>query len=231
MDFGRRESGLDESQPHCGLFDSLAEIALVEGESEIAVLKHVVGARLVVASAGCLSFQVDALSSARGRDLGAESIMPAGELLRCSPPFPERRFAQCTACFTGGEFQRRVALLTMEKKPPLRLRGLDSVEVLGQRVPAATDICSRLLGLAFLSRDSSGVGLFIPQCRSIHTFGMRFALDIHFVDDEGREVRRFLSVPGGRVVFSPDAAGVLELPSTSPLALAPRNRGENPIRP
>ena len=61
MDLGVRQAGLDESEADGGLFDALAEVTFVERETQVAVLEHVVGARLIVASSGCFSFQVEAL--------------------------------------------------------------------------------------------------------------------------------------------------------------------------
>ncbi len=48
------EALLDEAEFDRGLLDALGEVVLVEGEAELAVLEHVVGARLVVSSAGRL---------------------------------------------------------------------------------------------------------------------------------------------------------------------------------
>jgi uncharacterized protein len=39
----------------------------------------------------------------------------------------------------------------------------------------------RLLGLAGLPTLAAGMALLIPRCRSVHTFGMRFDLDVLFV--------------------------------------------------
>jgi uncharacterized membrane protein (UPF0127 family) len=39
----------------------------------------------------------------------------------------------------------------------------------------------RLLGLAGLGALPPGTGLLIPRCRAVHTFGMRFPLDVLFV--------------------------------------------------
>lgn len=40
-------------------------------------------------------------------------------------------------------------------------------------------------------RGRSGIdgALVIPHCRWVHTFGMRFPIDIAYVDDEGRVVK------------------------------------------
>ncbi len=82
-------------------------------------------------------------------------------------------------------------------------------------VPVATSARSRLLGLAYLDREHAGAGLLIPRCRSVHTFGMRFALDLVFLDEgfSPIEVRR--GVLPRRVARAGRAAMVLELPATS----------------
>jgi uncharacterized protein len=99
------------------------------------------------------------------------------------------------------------------RRPAPRLRRLSVLDVLGFEVPVATGIRARLLGLAWLDRDQAGSGLLIPGCSSVHTFGMRFELDLVFLDREGRprSVRR--RVPPRRVVFDRGAAAILELPS------------------
>jgi uncharacterized protein len=96
---------------------------------------------------------------------------------------------------------------------PLRFRGLDRKAVLGYEVPAATSLLSRLLGLALLRRGRAGSGLLIPRCRSVHTFGMRFPLDLIFLDAGGRVIELRRSVPPCRVIRCPGAMAVLELPS------------------
>jgi hypothetical protein len=39
----------------------------------------------------------------------------------------------------------------------------------------------RLLGLSWLAAPPGGRGILIPRCRSVHTGGMRFSIDIAFV--------------------------------------------------
>jgi uncharacterized protein len=72
---------------------------------------------------------------------------------------------------------------------------------------------ARLLGLALLDRERAGPGLLIPRCRSVHTFGMRFALDLAFLDRTGAVISRRAAVAPGRVVAHRRAAAVLELPA------------------
>jgi uncharacterized protein len=94
-----------------------------------------------------------------------------------------------------------------------RFRRLPMTTVLGFEVPVATSRWSRLLGFALLAREKAGEGLLIPSCRSIHTCGMRFPLDLIFIDREGQVVELLRSFPPWKIVRCPEAAAVLELPS------------------
>ena len=81
----------------------------------------------------------------------------------------------------------------------------------------------RLLGLAGLQALPAGTGLLIPHCRSVHTFGMRFELDVLFVTVDHGSLRvhdRRLRVGPCRIVRVSHAArakpglAALEVPST-----------------
>jgi uncharacterized protein len=69
---------------------------------------------------------------------------------------------------------------------------------------------ARLRGLA-LRRQPVDEPLLIPRCRSVHTFGMRFALDLVWLGRGGRVLRIDREVPPWRVRFCPGAIEVLEL--------------------
>jgi uncharacterized membrane protein (UPF0127 family) len=71
----------------------------------------------------------------------------------------------------------------------------------------------RLVGLALRRRPPPGRALLLPRCRSVHTFGMRFALDLVWLDAHGRVVRVDREVPPWRVRSCRRAAAVLEVPS------------------
>ncbi len=87
------------------------------------------------------------------------------------------------------------------------------MDVRGRRVPVAISRRARLLGLSLLDRRRAGSGLLIPGCRGVHTFGMRFALDLVFLDFDLRPVSLHRAVPPRRLVFERRAQAVLELPS------------------
>lgn len=94
-----------------------------------------------------------------------------------------------------------------------RLRGLPVAAVLGREVPVARTFRSRLLGLARLDREQAGCGLLIPRCSSVHTFGMRFELDICFLGEGDRLLAVWRKIPAGRVISCRRASSVLEIPA------------------
>lgn len=100
-----------------------------------------------------------------------------------------------------------------DREPAARFAGLEQRLVLGRLVPVAAGPLSRLLGLAHLDRDRAGPGLLLERCNSIHTLGMRFALDVFFLDAAGRVVRTELGVGHRRLLREPRAHAVFEVPS------------------
>jgi uncharacterized protein len=79
------------------------------------------------------------------------------------------------------------------------------MELLVARSPWA-----RLRGLALRRDPPIGLALMFPRCRSVHTFGMRFAVDVVFLDSHGAPLRIERSIPRGRVVADRRASAVVE---------------------
>jgi uncharacterized membrane protein (UPF0127 family) len=94
-----------------------------------------------------------------------------------------------------------------------RLERLPRADRRGARVYVARGLRARVLGLAGLPEDAlePGEGLLLLRCRSVHTFGMRFALRIVFLDRRGRVVGVRERVPPRRLVCCRRAYAVLEL--------------------
>ena len=105
-----------------------------------------------------------------------------------------------------------------------RLQPLPRRLVAGRVVPVAVSRRARLLGLARLQREQAGAGLLIPRCSSVHTFGMRFQLDLVFLDGEGHPMSRRRRVPPRRLVWQRGAAAVLEIPARGGAAPSPNLR-------
>ena len=94
-----------------------------------------------------------------------------------------------------------------------RLRRLSVATALGREVRVAVGPRARFLGLAHLDRDQAGPGLLIPRCSSVHTFGMRFPLDLYFLGGDGEVVAIRWGVPARRLAICGRARAVLELPA------------------
>ena len=94
---------------------------------------------------------------------------------------------------------------------PRRLRRLpERRDAGGPRVFVACSFRARLLGLALLKEMPADCALLLPGCSSIHTFGMRFPIDVIFLDRQGRVLRVDRCVGPGRVLLCRGAAEVLE---------------------
>lgn len=79
------------------------------------------------------------------------------------------------------------------------------------RVLRAVTFPQRLRGLLGREALTRRYGLWIEPCRAVHTFGMRAAIDLVFVDRRGLVLRTDARQAPGRVRICTDARGVLEL--------------------
>jgi uncharacterized membrane protein (UPF0127 family) len=88
----------------------------------------------------------------------------------------------------------------------------------GRQVASAVGVADswwpRLRGLIARPPLQGGEGLLLLDCGSVHTVGMRYPIDVAFLDAEGRVVRSLAALPPGRVSLGGrGAAHALELPA------------------
>lgn len=91
-------------------------------------------------------------------------------------------------------------------------RNLDTGAIVADRVAVADTHATRAVGL--LSRDGldPGEGLWIVPSRGVHTFWMRFAIDVIALDDRGIIIDRVTEMKPWRIRLPRrGTAGVLEL--------------------
>jgi uncharacterized membrane protein (UPF0127 family) len=80
----------------------------------------------------------------------------------------------------------------------------------GLRVAEARSRPARMKGLAGLDTMPPTAALHIPRCRSVHTFTMRFPLDLIWLDRDGRPVRVDRAVAPRRLKGCAKARSVVE---------------------
>jgi uncharacterized membrane protein (UPF0127 family) len=69
----------------------------------------------------------------------------------------------------------------------------------------------RFVGLAWRRHPPDGWALLFPRCRSVHTFGMGFAIDVVFLDRWGWPIAVQRCLKPRRLVSCRRAAAVVEL--------------------
>lgn len=85
--------------------------------------------------------------------------------------------------------------------------------VLGARVGLADAMGTRARGLIGRPRPGQGEGLMLSPCRAIHTLGMRYAIDVIFLDRDGCVVALYPELRPGRFAWHPKATFALEVPT------------------
>lgn len=84
--------------------------------------------------------------------------------------------------------------------------------VLAQQLSIADTFWSRLRGLLGTASLPGGRGLLISPCSSIHMFGMRYSIDVVFLDKEWRVLKILPFLPPGATGRCSGSTYVLELP-------------------
>lgn len=86
--------------------------------------------------------------------------------------------------------------------------------VLASTARFADSYFSRLLGLLISPALPDKSGLVLQPCSSIHTLGMRFAIDALYIDHNNRVLHAIQSMKPWRIgPIDPYAAYVIELPA------------------
>ena len=71
--------------------------------------------------------------------------------------------------------------------------------VIAADVNHANGFFGRLRGLMYKKSMPKGEALLIDRCNSIHTFGMRFSIDVLFLDPAGRILKAVHALGPGRI--------------------------------
>jgi uncharacterized membrane protein (UPF0127 family) len=85
--------------------------------------------------------------------------------------------------------------------------------VVCRRCDVADGPLTRMRGLLGRSQLTDGQGLLLQPAGSVHTFFMRFPIDVVFLDRDGLVTRVVPALRPWRAAGSPKARAVLELPA------------------
>ena len=85
--------------------------------------------------------------------------------------------------------------------------------VLGVSIAVADTSAARRRGLLKRNHLAEGEGLWIVPCEAIHTFRMRFPIDVVFLGKDKRVTKVVSRLKPSRVALSWRARSVLELPA------------------
>jgi uncharacterized membrane protein (UPF0127 family) len=93
-------------------------------------------------------------------------------------------------------------------------RNLDTGAIVADNVAVAATHAERAVGLLSRTGLDPGEALWIVPSRGVHTWGMRFAIDILALDDRGVVIDRVEALKPWRIRLPRrGTAGVLELPT------------------
>jgi hypothetical protein len=81
------------------------------------------------------------------------------------------------------------------------------------RALIAESFAQRAVGLLMHSRLQPRAGIWFDRCSTVHSLGMRMAIDLVFLDGDFRIVRTITAWGPSRIAHCSQAASVLELAS------------------
>jgi uncharacterized protein len=102
---------------------------------------------------------------------------------------------------------------------PLIARNIDTGAIVASHVAVAATHAERAVGLLSRSGLEPGEALWIIPSRGVHTWGMRFAIDVLALDEHGVVIDRVEALKPWRIRLPRrGTAGVLELPTGTLIA-------------
>jgi uncharacterized membrane protein (UPF0127 family) len=95
----------------------------------------------------------------------------------------------------------------------LRVNNVTRGKLLADRAAIANTSSTRRTGLLKHTRLDAGDGLWIVPSEGVHTFGMKFAIDVLFLDKKRRVKKMRPNMVRGKIAFSLLSHSTLELPA------------------
>lgn len=106
---------------------------------------------------------------------------------------------------------------------PMKISNLRNGRIVANDARVARSIISRIIGVIGQREFASGTALVIPGCRQVHTFFVRFPIDLVFTDKHSTVIQVLADVsPCCMTGYYLKATQVIELPAGSVSAFAIR---------
>jgi uncharacterized protein len=122
---------------------------------------------------------------------------------------PKRSFdAPKTACTECGLLHASIIMGSLK----LRVRNLTKNTLLADRADIADTSVTRQRGLLKHAGLAEGEGLWIVPCEGVHSFFMKFAIDVVFINKKRVVTKLRPNMVKSRIAFSVRAHSTLELP-------------------
>ena len=90
--------------------------------------------------------------------------------------------------------------LNLDNRKTYRVLVDDEGIILAEKCKLASDFLSRFKGLMFRGEIEDGEALLIVPCNSVHTFFMRFPIDLVFIGQDGTVVKEERNMEPGRII-------------------------------
>src|SRR5687768_12580584 len=99
--------------------------------------------------------------------------------------------------------------------PRLALYTAGGTRLVASELESAFDSASRKRGLLGRTGLAAGHALIIAPCNGVHTFGMRFPIDIIYAARDGRVVKLTPNLVRNRISLAPRAFATIEMATGS----------------
>jgi hypothetical protein len=110
-------------------------------------------------------------------------------------------------------WQRFIIRYDRNNLAKLRIRNQSRDTLVADRADIADTSAKRRTGLLKHTGLEPGEGLWIAPCEAVHTIGMKFPIDVLFLDKKKKVLKVRPAMPRWRMAVSLFAHSVLELPS------------------
>src|ERR1035438_9416196 len=110
-------------------------------------------------------------------------------------------------------WQRFIIRYDRNNLAKLRIRNQSRDTLVADRADIADTSAKRRTGLLKHTGLEPGEGLWIAPCEAVHTIGMKFPIDVLFLDKKKKVLKIRPAMPRWRMAVSLFAHSVLELPS------------------